>query len=81
MELEIKQHLREALLAAKQSVAVEACESDAYDMLVFSQDAFGYSMQDLLTLGTLVKYAGIHGKKVVIPLHDLKPEPEESGDV
>ena len=61
-EAGIRDHLREALLAAGQTHAIDACEREDIDMILFSQTAFGNSMKDILTLGTLVKYAGANGK-------------------
>jgi hypothetical protein len=79
-ENEIREHLREALLTAGQTKAVEACEADV-DTLLFSQSIFDNSMQGILTLGTLVKYATSLGKRIVIVPHDIKTTDEDSEDV
>lgn len=62
----VKEHLREALVGANQTTAVDACERDDIDVIVLSQQSFGHSMTDILILGTLVKYAGVNGKKVMV---------------
>jgi hypothetical protein len=81
-EAGIRDYLRDALLGAGQTHAVEACEREDIDMILLSQHLFGHSMQDILTLGTLVKYAGANGKRVVVVVQEIKadeepPEPEE----
>lgn len=82
-EAAIRDHLRDALLGAGQTIAVEACEREDIDMILLSQHLFGHSMQDILTLGALVKYAGANGKRVVIVVQELggkeaSEEPEET---
>ena len=73
----VRDHLRDALLGAGQSVAVDACEREDIDMILIYQHSFSHSMQDILTLGTLIKYAGANGKKIVVA---LKPDSEETED-
>ena len=79
-ENEIRKHLRDALLAAGQTKAVEACEADV-ETLMFSQAIFDHSMQGILTLGTLVKYATSLGKKIVIVPYEIKGTAEDSENV
>ncbi len=76
-ETAVRDHLRDALLAAGQTHAVHACERKDIDMILLSQHLFGHSMKDILTLGTLIKYAGANGKRVVIVVQEIKAEPDE----
>ena len=57
-------------------MAVEACEREDIDVILVSQHSFGYSMQDILTLGTLGKYAGANGKKIVVIVERLGQDEE-----
>jgi hypothetical protein len=43
--------------------ATKACETDG-DVVIFCQEAFGTSVEEILILGLMVKYAGLCGKEV-----------------
>jgi hypothetical protein len=75
----VREHLRDALLGAGQTAAVAACERKDANVILVSQHAFGHSMQDILTLGTLAKYAGANGKKFLVIVEKLNPD-EETGE-
>ena len=61
-----EEKLRDALRSTPEWL--RACESDSASQIITNQHAFaaGYQDEEIYLLGCAIKYAGLHGKRVII---------------